>query len=67
MRPTIYASPRRRPSNSPYSASEFPAEMSGKEAAQGVREMEWRMMRERVDVANHRFWVSPAEHVGWSR
>ena len=33
--------------------------MTGKEGVQGVREMEWRMMRERVDMANHRFWVSP--------
>jgi len=60
MRPIIYASPRRRPSNSPYSAAEFPAAMTGKEGVQGVREMEWRMMRERVDMANHRFWVSPS-------
>jgi hypothetical protein len=27
------------------------------EGAQAVREMEWTMMRERVDMANHRFWV----------
>lgn len=57
MRPVMYASPRRRPSNSPYSAAEFPSSMTGKEAAQGVREMEWTMMRQRVDMANHRFWV----------
>lgn len=64
MRPVLYASPHRRPSNSPYSASEFPASMTGKAAVQSEREMAWTMMRERVDIANHRFWVSCCGLVG---
>ncbi|ODO06312.1 hypothetical protein L198_01544 [Cryptococcus wingfieldii CBS 7118] len=59
IRPIIYASkPATRPSaNSPYSASEFPAGNYG-DARLDNMELEWRLRRERVDLANHRFWAS---------
>jgi len=58
IRPVIYASPAppRRSSNSPYSAGEFP--YSDGQARLQDLELEWRMRRERVDMANHRFWAA---------
>lgn len=57
IRPIIYAStpPRRQTSNSPYSTGEFP--YSERDAKLEDLELEWRLMRERVDMSNHRFWV----------
>lgn len=60
IRPIIYAStpPSRGSNNSPYSTGEFPY------AKDSTRledlELEWRLSRERVDMMNHRFWVSRA-------
>ncbi|KAK8861365.1 hypothetical protein IAR55_002184 [Kwoniella newhampshirensis] len=58
IRPIIYASrPATRPSsNSPYSASEFPSD--GADSGLENMELEWRLRRERVDLMNHRFWVT---------
>jgi hypothetical protein len=68
IRPVLYAAKRRRrPSNSPYSAAEFPAEAAGSAAQMRAHELElaFTMHRERVDMANHRFWVSATgEHGG---
>lgn len=58
IRPVIYASRSTRPptKSSPYSAAEFP--YSEADASLQELELEWRLMRERVDMMNHRFWVS---------
>ncbi|CAK9783517.1 hypothetical protein CC85DRAFT_287116 [Cutaneotrichosporon oleaginosum] len=61
IRPVLYAAKRkRRPSNSPYSAAEFPAEAAGSAAQMRAHELElaFTMHRERVDMANHRFWAA---------
>ncbi|BEI82398.1 hypothetical protein CcaverHIS002_0302660 [Cutaneotrichosporon cavernicola] len=61
IRPVLYAAKRRRrPSNSPYSAAEFPAEAAGSAAQMRAHELEltFTMHRERVDMGNHRFWAA---------
>ncbi|OCF45050.1 hypothetical protein I317_01101 [Kwoniella heveanensis CBS 569] len=60
IRPIIYASkPRINPStNSPYSASEFPAGLIAGDVRLENMELEWRLRRERVDLMNHRFWAT---------
>ncbi|KAK1920945.1 hypothetical protein DB88DRAFT_501619 [Papiliotrema laurentii] len=58
IRPVIYASRSTRPptKSSPYSAAEFP--YSEADASLQELELEWRLMRERVDMMNHRFWAT---------
>ncbi|GMK58213.1 hypothetical protein CspeluHIS016_0502450 [Cutaneotrichosporon spelunceum] len=61
IRPVLYAAKRRRrPSNSPYSAAEFPAEAAGSPAQRRAHELDlaFTMLRERVDMSNHRFWAA---------
>lgn len=63
IRPIIYAStPNRSQSlNSPYFAGEFSA--NGVEGKLEMAELEWRLRRERVDMMNHRFWVSTNDFI----
>ncbi|KAL1405219.1 cytosolic Fe-S cluster assembly factor nbp35 [Vanrija albida] len=56
IRPVVYVSSRRRrPSNSPYSAVEFPVTSTPRA---DELELAYTMHRERVDVTNHRFWAT---------
>lgn len=57
IRPIIYATPLYKPSNSPYSASEFPM-LKPSEQKLYELQMSTKMHKERVDMENHRFWVS---------
>lgn len=57
IRPIIYATPLYKPSNSPYSASEFPL-LKPSEQKLYELQMSTKMHKERVDMENHRFWVS---------